>query len=83
MGNLTINNGGIITNSTNLPNIDLRYGPYNSIQSAYELLGDQITPGLVIGVREGGIVGVMKSISRQCCLHSNVINKTDSDVIKN
>ena len=54
MGNLTINNGGIITNSTNLPNIDLRYGPYNSIQSAYELLGDQITPGLVIGVREGG-----------------------------
>jgi len=50
MGNLTINNGGIITNSNNLPNIDLRYGPYNSLDSAYGSLGQSLVPGLVIGV---------------------------------
>ena len=50
MGNLTINNGGIITNSTNLPNVDLRYGPYNSLDQAYGSLAQSLVPGLVIGV---------------------------------
>jgi len=54
MGNLTINNGGIITNSTNLPNIDLRYGPYESVQEAYGALGNTIAPGLVVGIRVNG-----------------------------
>ena len=51
MSNLTINNGGIITNSRDLPNLDLRYGPYDSIESATEALGDLITPGLTIGIQ--------------------------------
>ena len=54
MGNLTINNGGIITNSINLPNLDLRYGPYESVQEAYGALGNIITPGLVVGIRVNG-----------------------------
>ena len=54
MGNLTINNGGVVTNSTNVPNIDLRYGPYENISEAYRMLGSTITPGLTVGLIEDG-----------------------------
>lgn len=47
MSNLTINSGGIITNSKSLPNIDLRYGPYNSLDAAYDILSEVLVPGLV------------------------------------
>ena len=49
MGNLTVNNGGIIVN-TNIPNIDLRYGPYKSLEIALAKLGGVLTPGLTIGI---------------------------------
>ena len=60
MPNLTINNGGILVNGPDIPNIDLRYGPYNSLEEAIEILGDSMTPGLTIGINEGG--GRLKNI---------------------
>ena len=50
MPNLTINNGGITTNSKSLPNIDLRYGHYDSLDAAYNTLSEVLVPCLVIGV---------------------------------
>ena len=53
MPNLTINNGGIITNAQ-IPSIDLRYGPYSSIEEAITILEGQLVPGLTIGIYDTG-----------------------------
>ena len=58
MGNLTINNGGIIINSDTLPNVDLRYGPYNSIEDANTALNGHKIPGLTVGIKQAG--GIIK-----------------------
>ena len=67
MPNLTINNGGVISNSKNLPNLDLRYGPYDSISIAIEKLGNLLTPGLTIGIRKqnGEIIEYQVNNDRQ------------------
>lgn len=59
MGNLSINNGGVATNKGGMPNVDLRYGPYESPHAAHEALtyDDVVTIGLTVGIIvEGTIV---------------------------
>ena len=52
MGNFSINNGGVIVNKSGMPNIDLRYGPYESVAAAHAYLteNDVAAENLVVGV---------------------------------
>ena len=52
MGNLSINNGGIVTNKEGMPSIDFRYGPYASLSAAHAALSADglCAIGLTVGI---------------------------------
>ena len=74
MGNLTINNGGIITNSDTISNVDLRYGPYNSIEDANTSLNGHKVLGLTVGIRQRG--GGIKEYWYQLNSQTNTLELT-------
>ena len=58
MGNLSINNGGIVTNKEGMPSIDFRYGPYASLSAAHAALSADglCAIGLTVGIINGNKV---------------------------
>lgn len=50
--------GGTINSTAVTPNLDFKYGPYSSLQEAYDALGpsgiDKIVVGLTVGIIESG-----------------------------
>jgi len=50
--------GGSINSTAVLPNLDYKYGPYNSLQEAYDALGpegaDKLVIGLTVGIIQNG-----------------------------
>ena len=53
MGNFTVQNGGVVASKKNLPSIDVRYGPYESVQAAHNALGAFRSIGLTVGIIDG------------------------------
>lgn len=53
----SVNVGATIYNNEASPNIDYKYGPYHSVEEAYEWLGednlDAIAVGLTVGIKTG------------------------------
>jgi len=58
MANITANNGGFLTTRSDLPNLDVRYGPYLSKNAAQSILAQDelICVGLTVGIVEGSNV---------------------------
>ena len=52
--------GGTINSTAVSPNLDYKYGPYSSLQDAYDALGpegiDKLTIGLTVGIIEDGVI---------------------------
>lgn len=55
MGNLSINNGSVVTNKGNMPSIDHRYGPYADVAAAHAALAEDelCAVGLTVGIIDG------------------------------